>query len=375
MHNNERMDHDMNEIDTLLKTMETAGASDLHIKTGRPPALRVDGTMRLLDAPPVTLEEVERMVKTVLPTRLQELYEREHEADTSYMSLGGHDRFRVNVYAQRNAPGLAFRRIPREIPTLDGVGHPQAIKKFCALEKGLVIVTGPTGSGKSTTLAAMVRHINEREPLHIITIEDPMEFEHEDIRCVIEQREVGLDTFSFTEALRRALRQDPDIILLGEMRDAETMMIATSAAETGHLVLSTLHTNDAKQSVSRIINTFPPDQHFQTRLKLAAALQGVISQTLLPKKGGGRVAALEILVSTPYIRDLIAKGRYDELDEAIEQGTHYGMQSMNQDILTKWMSDLITDQDALAASVRPQDLQVMMEQFRQKKEQWLAGKR
>ncbi len=365
----------MHEIDPLLKEMEAAGASDLHIKTGRPPALRVDGVMRVMETAPVSYEEVERMVKTVLPPRLQEQYLRDHEADASYLPKGGRDRFRVNAFFQRNAPGLVFRRIPRDIPTLDGLNHPQVLKKLCGLEKGLVIVTGPTGSGKSTTLAAMVRYINEREPLHIITIEDPMEFEHEDINCVIEQREVGLDTFSFTEALRRALRQDPDVILLGEMRDAETMMIATSAAETGHLVFSTLHTNDAKQSVSRIINTFPPEQHFQTRLKLAAALQAVISQTLLPKKNGGRVAVLEIMITTPFVRDLIAKGRYEDLDEAIEQGTHYGMQSMNQDILTKWMGDVITDEDALASSVRPQDLQVMMEQFRLKKAQWLAGQK
>lgn len=364
----------MPDIDQLLKEMTEAGASDLHIKTGRPPAMRIDGIMRLMGVSPVTYAVAEQMVATVLPSRLQSQYWTEHEADASYLPKNGKDRFRVNVFMQRNAPGLAFRRIPREIPTLDGLGHPPVLKKLCGLEKGLVIVTGPTGSGKSTTLAAMVRHINESQKLHVITIEDPMEFEHEDNQCVIEQREVGVDTVSFTEALRRALRQDPDVILLGEMRDAESMVIATSAAETGHLVLSTLHTNDAKQSISRIINTFPPEQHFQTRLKLAAAMQGVISQTLIPKKTGGRVAVLEILISTPYVRDLIAKGKYEELDEAIEQGTHYGMQSMNQDILAKWMGDVISDEDALASSVRPQDLQVMMEQFRQKKIQWLAGK-
>lgn len=365
----------MHEIDSLLKMMEEAGASDLHIKTGKPPVIRVDGLMRQLPLPPVSQEDAERIILTVLPPRLHKAYLQEHEADTSYLPKNGHDRFRVNAFFQRTVPGLAFRRIPREIPTLDSLGHPKALKQMCALEKGLVVVTGPTGSGKSTTLAAMVRHINEQEPLHVITIEDPMEFEHEDIKCVIDQREVGLDTFSFTEALRRALRQDPDVILLGEMRDAESMMIATSAAETGHLVLSTLHTNDAKQSVSRIVNTFPPEQHFQTRLKLAAALQGVISQTLIPKKGGGRVAVLEIMISTPFVRDLIAKGKYEELDEAIEQGTHYGMQSMNQDILAKWMGDVISDEDALASSVRPQDLKVLMEQFRQKKLQWLAGRK
>ena len=220
----------------------------------------------------------------------------------------------------------------------------------------------------------MIRYINERDPYHIITIEDPMEFEHEDVKCVIEQREIGLDTDSFGDALRRALRQDPDVILLGEMRDAETMTIATSAAETGHLVFSTLHTNDAKQSVSRIINTFPPEQHFQTRLKLAAALKGVVSQTLIPRKTGGRIAVLEVLVVTAFVRELIAKGQYDDIDEAIEKGTVYGMQSMNQDILAKWMADIIGDEEALSSSVRPQDLKVMIEQCRSRKAQWLAGR-
>lgn len=360
-------------IDSLLRRMTELDASDLHIKTGARPVIRINGLLQRLDLPAISHGEVDEMVAHILPPRLRERFEREHEADASYLPEQGGDRFRVNVYSQRNTPGIAFRRIPREIPTLDGLKHPQILKKFCELDKGLVVITGPTGSGKSTTLAAMIRYINERDPYHIITIEDPMEFEHEDAKCVIEQREIGLDTDSFGEALRRALRQDPDVILLGEMRDAETMSIATAAAETGHLVLSTLHTNDAKQSVSRIINTFPPEQHFQTRLKLAAALKGVVSQTLIPTKAGGRIAVLEIMVVTPFIRELISKGKYDDIDEAIEKGTAYGMQSMNQDILAKWMADIISDEDALSSSVRPQDLNVMMEQFRQRKAQWLAA--
>jgi twitching motility protein PilT len=363
----------MHLIDQLLKTMTEMGASDLHIKTGHRPAVRIDGALRRLDVPEVTPDQADEIVARVLPANLLKRFEREHEADASYLPEQGGDRFRVNVYSQRNTPGIAFRRIPREIPTLDGLHHPQILKKFCELDKGLVLVTGPTGSGKSTTLAAMIRYINERDPYHIITIEDPMEFEHEDAKCVIEQREIGLDTDSFAEALRRALRQDPDVILLGEMRDAETMTIATAAAETGHLVLSTIHTNDAKQSVSRIVNTFPPEQQFQTRLKLAATLKAVISQTLVPKKGGGRIAVLEIMVVTPFIRELISKGKYDEIDEAIEKGTSYGMQSMNQDLLAKWMADIISDEDALSSSIRPQDLQIVMEQCRLKKAQWLAG--
>ena len=362
----------MNDIDALLKTMTDMGASDLHIKTGHLPAVRIDGRLRRLETGILSEEDVEAMVLKILPPRLQARFEKEHEADASYLPSQGGDRFRVNVYSQRNTPGIAFRRIPREIPTLDGLGHPPILKKFCELDKGLVLITGPTGSGKSTTLAAMIRYINERDPYHVITIEDPMEFEHEDGMCVIEQREIGLDTDSFGEALRRALRQDPDVILVGEMRDAETMRIATAAAETGHLVLSTLHTNDAKQSVSRIVNTFPPEEQLQTRLKLSAVLKGVVSQTLVEKKAGGRIAVLEILVVTPFVRELISKAKYDEIDEAIEKGTSYGMQSMNQHILALWLRDIIGDDEALSSSIRPQDLQIAMEQCRDKKRRWLA---
>lgn len=366
----------MHDIDVLLKRVQEGEASDLHIKTGASPCIRKDGLMKVLtDQPPVTMEDIEVIIKTVLPSRFQDQFLREHEADASYLPKGGRDRFRVNAYYQRSLPGFTFRRIPRDIPTLDSLNHPPVLKKLCSVDKGLVLITGPTGSGKSTTLAAMIRYINETSPLHVITIEEPIEFEHEDNRCVIEQREVGLDTLSFSEALRRALRQDPDVILLGEMRDTETMMIATSAAETGHLVFSTLHTNDAKQSISRIINTFPPEQHFQTRLKLGAVLQGIVSQSLIPKKSGGRVAVLEVLIATPYVRDLISKGKYEDLDEVIEKGAHYGMQSMNQDILVKWMNDVISDEDAMATSVRPHDLQVMMAQFHSKKVELLRGRK
>ncbi len=362
-------------IDRLLNDMEKAGASDLHIKTGKPPALRIDGALQILAVEPLSMSVVDNICRRVLSGRLYSTYQEEREADASYLPDGGRDRYRVNAFFQRNTPGLAFRRIPRDIPSLDDLKHPDILKKLCSYEKGLVIVTGPTGSGKSTTLAAMVRYLNEREPKHIITIEDPMEFEHEDNKCLIQQREIGLDTFSFGEAMRRALRQDPDIILLGEMRDAETMTIATTASETGHLVLSTLHTNDAKQSISRIVNTFPPEQHFQTRIKLASVMQGVISQTLIPMIGGGRVAALEVLVSTPYVRDLIVKGKYEDLDDVIDQGTHYGMQSLNQDIIVKWMNGMISEESAMSASIRPHNLQVLLEQLRNKRNALLGGKR
>ncbi len=364
----------MEMVDKLLRDMEKFNASDLHIKTDKSPSMRIDGALNVLEQPPLSEADVDAICRKVLSSRLYDLFQKEREADASYLPEGGHDRYRVNAFYQRNTPGMVFRRIPRDIPSLDDLKHPVVLKKLCAYEKGLVIVTGPTGSGKSTTLAAMVRHVNEHESKHIITIEDPMEFEHEDIKCLVQQRELGLDTFSFGEAMRRALRQDPDVILLGEMRDAETMSIATTASETGHLVLSTLHTNDAKQSISRIVNTFPPEQHFQTRIKLAAVLQGVISQTLIPKIGGGRVAAMEILISTPYVKDLIMKGKYGDLDEAIEQGTHYGMQSLNQDIIVKWMNGMITDESAMSASIRPQNLQVMMEQLRNKRSALLKGK-
>ena len=348
-------------IDELLRKMIEMGASDLHLKAGQPPLIRLHGKLTPMDYPSFTEESLSGMLMSIVPPRMVARLEDERELDFSYQ-LEGSSRFRVNYFYQKGHLGAVLRQIPSEIPTLDGLGFPEILKEFVRQEQGLILVTGPTGSGKSTTLAAMINEINENEPKHIITVEDPMEFVHRDKMSLINQREVGFDTMSFTEALRRALRQDPDIILVGEMRDAETINIATKAAETGHLVFSTLHTNDAKQSVDRIINSFPPEEHHQVRMKLGLVLKAIISQRLLPRKEGkGRVAVQEIMINTPTIRKLIETGQTGQIDKIIEDSsTFYKMQSMNQALIQKWRDDLITEEDAIAISNSPSDLKIKM---------------
>ncbi len=354
-------------IDELLAMMTEADASDLHLKVGRPALVRVHGILRVMEVPVLSEEDMRRLQSEMLTPAQLERLARERELDASYQPASIHDRFRLNCFFRMDLPGAVMRRVPREIPSLDELGFRSTLKTLVHGEQGLVLLTGPTGSGKSTTLAAMLRELNETEPLHVITIEDPIEFVQEDGTCVINQREVGTDTNSFSEALRRALRQDPDVIMVGEMRDAETMRIATMAAETGHLVLSTLHTNDAKQTVDRIVNTFPPEEQRQVRIKLASALRGVVSQCLIPRREGtGRVCVQEILVCTPYIRELIKNGEIPRLDAAIrEASSAYGMQSMNEALFQAWRSGSISRWDALAFSNRPTDLelQIRTEEF------------
>jgi twitching motility protein PilT len=352
----------MKRIDALLAMMAQAGASDLHIKAGRPPIIRVDGTLRVTDTSVLDAAEVVALEREMFTERQLRRLAEENELDASYQPAKMHDRFRVNCFMRMGLPGMVMRRVPREVPSLDDLKFQPVLKEMVHGEQGMVLLTGPTGSGKSTTLAAMLRELNESEPLHVMTIEDPIEFVHEDQRCVINQREVGIDTHSFAEALRRALRQDPDVILVGEMRDAETMRIATMAAETGHLVLSTLHTNDAKQSVDRIINTFPPEEQLQIRLKLALTLRGVVSQSLVPRQdGNGRVCVQEILVATPFVRDLIKKGDVARLDDAIREApAMHGMQSKNKSLFDAWASGAISEADALAYSNRPTDLDLLI---------------
>jgi pilus retraction protein PilT len=352
----------MKHIDNLLAMMTAERASDLHLKVGRAPLIRVDGVLRETAEDALAVDAVNRIIDEMFNEKQRARFEREHELDASYQPESVADRFRVNVFQRMGVPGLVMRRVPREVPTLDELKFKPTLKKLAHFEQGLVLLTGPTGSGKSTTLAAMLREINETEPLHVITIEDPIEFVQDDRQCVINQREVGIDTDSFAEALRRALRQDPDVILVGEMRDAETMRIATQAAETGHLVLSTLHTNDAKQSVDRIINTFPPDEQLQVRLKLATTLRGIVCQSLVPRRdGAGRVCIQEIMVNTPFIQELIKKGDIAKIDEAIRDASSvHGMQSKNQSLFDAWRAEEISEQDALAFSSRPTDLELQI---------------
>ncbi len=352
----------MKKIDSLLEIMIADRASDLHLKVGRKPIVRVDGDLRELNEPVLDKASVDGMIAEMFNARQLARYENERELDASYQPANLPDRFRVNVFVRMGFPGLVMRRIPRKIPSLADLGFIPTLKTLAHNAQGLVLLTGPTGSGKSTTLAAMMRELNETEKLHVVTIEDPIEFVHEDGTCLINQREVGIDTDSFSEALRRALRQDPDIILVGEMRDADTMRIATTAAETGHLVLSTLHTNDAKQSVDRIVNTFPPEEQLQMRLKLSVVLRGIVSQSLIPKKDGiGRVCVQEVLVNTPFISEMIKKGDLSKIDEAIRDGSSaHGMMTKNQSLFDAWQSNQISEQDAVAYSNRPTDLDLLI---------------
>ncbi len=306
---------------------------------------------------------LERFFLAVVPERLREVAQADRELDFSYQPEKVSIRFRVNLFFQKGHLGFVFRQIPSDIPSLNDLGFQDRLAGLMKENQGLILVTGPTGSGKSTTLAAMIREVNDTRKKHIITIEDPMEFVQTDNLCLINQREVGADTASFSEALRRALRQDPDVVLVGEMRDVETIGIATTAAETGHLVLSTLHTNDAKQSIERIINAYPAEEHYQVRMKLALVLNAVISQTLLPKKDGkGRVAALEVMINTPTIRKMIEAGEIGKVDKIIEESNEfYGMCTKNQALFELWKSDVVSEDIALGASNAPNNLKLRIE--------------
>ena len=336
--------------------------SDLHVKAGSPPMVRISGELTPLPAvDPLTPEDTAQAVREMLrdPARLQEL-ESEGEADFAY-AVPGLARFRVNAFRQRGSLSIVCRRIPYGVTTIAELGLPEAVREMAEEPRGLVLVTGTTGSGKSTTLAAMVDHINSVAARHIVTIEDPIEFLHSDKRSVINQREVGSDTESFGRALRRVLRQDPDVILIGEMRDEETVQTALSAAETGHLVFSTLHTADAAETINRVIDFFPPHQHRQVRAMLSTSLRGVISQRLVPSTDGGRVAALEILRTTGRVRDAIMNPEETQLlPSIIAEGTFYGMQTFDQALFAQVQAARITRESALAVASSPQDFKLLL---------------
>jgi twitching motility protein PilT len=318
----------MDITDVLLEVLERE-ASDLHLTVGAPPIVRVNGVLEHLDYPRLGANDTRELIYSILSQDQRQRLENEWEMDFSY-SVPGRARFRVNAFFQRNSLGAAFRLIPVEIPKLDGLGLPRVLHEFAGKPRGFVVVTGPTGSGKSTTLAAMIDEINETREEHIMTIEDPIEFLHRHKKSIVNQREVGADTKSFDRALKSVLRQDPDIILVGEMRDTETMATALTAAETGHLVFATLHTQDAAQTVDRIIDVFPPHQQGQIRVQLSTTLMGVCTQQLLPTSDGrGRVVACEILVPTPAVRNLIREGHTHQLLSAIQTGGKFGMQTMD----------------------------------------------
>ncbi|MGH3086336.1 MAG: type IV pilus twitching motility protein PilT [Rubrobacteraceae bacterium] len=312
----------------LLKETVRGGASDLHVTAGSPPMIRIDGWLVPAGESVLSACDTRSMVMDILTDEQRKRLEEDLELDFGY-ELPGLRRFRVNAYFQRGCLGAAFRPVPEEVPRLEELLLPRAVVEMSGKTSGLVLVTGPTGSGKSTTLAAMIGRINETRREHVMSVEDPIEFLHESKRCIINQREVGWDTRSFANALKHVLRQDPDVILVGEMRDLETVSLAVTAAETGHLVLSTLHTRSAPQTVDRIIDVFPPHQQGQIRAQLANTLQGVVTQALLPKVGGGRVAACEVLVPTAGVRNLIREGKTHQIHSAIQTGGKFGMQTMD----------------------------------------------
>jgi twitching motility protein PilT len=353
----------MFDIDQALRTTVARDGSDLHLKVGSVPLARVDGVLGPLDAGGHVLSagDTETALHSILhqKTRLGE-FEDEHEVDFSY-EIADVARFRVNAFRQRGVISLVCRAIPHKIRTIEQLALPPVIRDLAEEERGIILLTGTTGSGKSTTLAAMIDHINETRACHIVTIEDPIEFLHADKRAVINQREVGSDTQSFRRALRRVLRQDPDVILVGEMRDEETVQTALSAAETGHLVLSTVHTVDAAESINRMLDFFPPHQHSQVRSMIAGTLKGVVSQRLVPAADGGRVAACEVLRMTGRVRDLIVDpAQTGRLGEVISEGGYYGMQTFDQALYTHVKSGRVTVDDALRAASSPHDFKLLL---------------
>ena len=346
------------ELNEILTIALRGGASDIHLKAGLPPMFRVDGQLvPLKDGKRLPPEEVARMAFGIMNEFQKEKFKQSNEVDLAY-GVPGLGRFRVNVFQQRGTIGAVLRVIPFKIMTIKELMLPPALEKISLEERGLILVTGTTGSGKSTTLAAMIDHINASETNHIITIEDPIEFLIRDKRSIINQREVGVDTMSFSQALKSALRQDPDVILVGEMRDIETIETALHAAETGHLVMSTLHTLDASETINRIISAFPPHQQKQIRIQLGSVLKGVVSQRLVPRADGkGRVAAVEIMKATARIKEMIEdKDRTKEIPDAIAQGQiSYGMQTFDQSLMQLVRSNLVTYQEALRQASNPDD--------------------
>ncbi|MGI6383742.1 MAG: type IV pilus twitching motility protein PilT [bacterium] len=347
-------------LDAVLMIVYEKGASDLHLMTGVPPVLRLDGMLMPLEFEEMTADDVQRMLYDILTDEQVKRFETNMELDFSY-ALRDRARFRVNVYRDKGAMAAAFRLIPAKIPTLAELGLPKILVELTRRPRGLILVTGPTGSGKSTTLAAMINQVNNERNAHIITIEDPLEYLHGHGKSIINQRELGMDTLSFANALRAALREDPDVILVGEMRDLETISAAITIAETGHLVLATLHTNNAVQAVDRMIDVFPPHQQEQIRTQLSNNLEAVIAQQLIPRAGQpGRVAAVEVMIATPAIRNLIREAKAHQMYSIIQTSAQFGMQTMDQALKDLYLCGLIGYEDAVSRAMNPADLQRMI---------------
>jgi len=344
-------------MDNLLSALAEVGGSDLHIRAGEPPIFRIHGKIIRLDLPSLSSADTKNLLYTILSKKRIEKLEKEHELDLAYV-VPDVARYRINVFFQQGTISAACRLIPLAIPTIDEMCLPLVLKDLAMRTRGLILVTGPTGSGKSTTLAAIVNHINMNRRAHIITVEDPIEFLHDDKLSIVQQREVGLDTLSFVDSLRHIMRQNPDVILIGEMRDLETISLAVTAAETGHLVLATLHTTDAAQSVDRIIDVFPPEQQSQIRTQLSITLEAVISQTLVPRiDREGQVAAFEILIVTGAVRSMIRERKTHHIYTAIQTGADLNMQSLDQSLLKLWKEGIIDYDEALSRTSQPREFE------------------
>ncbi|MDD3678841.1 MAG: type IV pilus twitching motility protein PilT [Patescibacteria group bacterium] len=344
-------------IEKLLEIVVKENSSDLHLTVGVPPMIRVDGALKpITNAQPLTAKEVEGLIFSVVDDIQKDILLKDMEVDFSF-AFGDVARFRANAYHQKGNLALALRLIPTEIRSLEELGLPKITNNFTEFPRGLVLVTGPTGSGKSTTLAAMVDKINKEKSMHIITVEDPIEYTHKNQRSVVEQREVHYDTRSFSAALRSILREDPDVVLVGEMRDLETIASAITIAETGHLVLATLHTNNAAQSIDRMIDVFPPHQQQQIRVQLSNILQAIVSQRLIPAIGGGRVVASEVMIATPAVRNIIREGKTHQLDAVIQTGAEEGMQTMDRNLASLVKSGKITMEVAKGYAIDIKELE------------------
>ena len=343
-------------LDLLLKVMVQNKASDTHIRSDSAVFLRINGVITPINSSTLNGREVENMVFPLMSQRLKSIFNEKHEADFSFDG-GEIGRFRFNVFVQKGKLCVAIRHIPRKIPTFEELHLPvESLLRLLTNERGLILVTGITGSGKTSTLAAMIEYLNQKWEGHIITIEDPIEFVFTEKKCIISQRETGSDTVSFVEALRAALRQDPDVILVGEMRDLETTQAAITAAETGHLVFATLHTVNTVQTLSRIVDIFPPHQQLQVRLQLSETLKGVVSQRLLPCSKGGRIPAVEIMLATPLIKKMLAENDMDGISQAVPKGAFYGMQSFNQSLVKLHKAGLAKLEDVIQAASNPDDV-------------------
>jgi len=348
-------------INDLLRMMVTKGASDLHLKAGGLPVFRINGQLIPQDeVPEMTLQDMKQVFEEVTTDEQRSSFADELELDFAYQ-VDGIGRFRINAYLQGGIISLACRPVQRQIPSIEALGLPEVCKSLVLKPRGLIMVTGPTGCGKSTTLAAMMGYLNQEERRKVVTIEDPIEFVHQDKKCIFSQRELGTDTRSFANALKHALRQDPDVILVGEMRDLETMSAALTAAETGHLILTTLHTPSAPQAIDRFVDVFPPHQQQQVRTQLSTALEGVLYQTLVPRSdGSGRIPAVEVMLATTAIRNLIREGKTYQISNAIQTGAQYGMQTLDQALLALCRNGIISREEALARSMDVEELKGML---------------